>query len=66
VGEKFVDEDSVGEKPVSEKRVGEKSVGDVFLSLLVCYYSSFFPLFISHHRGWSWFSLHPSQVLEMD
>ena len=42
MGEKFVDEDSVGEKPVSEKRVGEKSVGDVFLSLLVCYYSSFF------------------------
>ena len=61
MGEKFVDEDSVGEKPVGEKRVGE-----VFLSLLVCYYSSFFPLFISHHRGWSWFSLHPSQVLEMD
>ena len=61
MGEKFVDEDSVGEKPVGEKRVG-----DVFLSLLVCYYSSFFPLFISHHRGWSWFSLHPSQVLEMD
>ena len=51
---------------MGEKFVDEDSVGDVFLSLLVCYYSSFFPLFISHHRGWSWFSLHPSQVLEMD